>query len=149
MERFAAAGIGLTELSLHLPSLDEVFLTLTGRPVDTATEHRPAGARSMSHLDPRPTPRPRRRRRCPRQPRGGLGRYLRHALVLARRSLVKTWRTPEALIDVTVQPVIFLALFTYIFGGAIAGGDRGAYLQFLLPGHPRPVHRAGRDRARA
>jgi len=68
------------------------------------------------------------------EPRGGLARYLRHAVVLARRSLVKTWRTPEALIDVTVQPVIFLALFTYIFGGAIAAGDRGAYLQFLLPG---------------
>ena len=60
--------------------------------------------------------------------------YLRHALVLAKRSLIKTWRTPEALIDVTIQPVIFLALFTYIFGGAIAAGDRGAYLQFLLPG---------------
>ncbi|GAA3579754.1 ABC transporter permease [Microlunatus spumicola] len=68
------------------------------------------------------------------EPHGGLARYLRHAVVLARRSLVKTWRTPEALIDVTVQPVIFLALFTYIFGGAIASGDRGAYLQFLLPG---------------
>jgi oleandomycin transport system ATP-binding protein len=34
VERFAAAGIGLTELALHLPSLDEVFLSLTGRPVD-------------------------------------------------------------------------------------------------------------------
>ena len=53
--------------------------------------------------------------------------------MLARRSLIKTWRTPEALIDVTLQPVIFLVLFTYIFGGAIAG-DRGAGLQFLLPG---------------
>jgi oleandomycin transport system permease protein len=59
---------------------------------------------------------------------------LRHALVLARRSLIKTWRTPEALIDVTLQPVIFLALFTYIFGGAIAGGSQHDYLQFLLPG---------------
>ncbi len=37
VERFAAAGIGLTELSLHLPSLDEVFLSLTGRPVDDST----------------------------------------------------------------------------------------------------------------
>ncbi|HEY5820733.1 MAG TPA: ABC transporter permease [Propionibacteriaceae bacterium] len=64
----------------------------------------------------------------------GLATYARHAFVLAKRSLIKTWRTPEALIDVTIQPVIFLALFTYIFGGAIAGGDRGAYLQFLLPG---------------
>ena len=60
--------------------------------------------------------------------------YLRHVLVVARRSLIKTWRTPEALIDVTLQPVIFLALFTYIFGGAIAGGSQHDYLQFLLPG---------------
>jgi oleandomycin transport system permease protein len=60
--------------------------------------------------------------------------YLRHAFVLAKRSLIKTWRTPEALIDVTIQPVVFLAMFTYIFGGAIAGGSQSAYLQFLLPG---------------
>jgi oleandomycin transport system permease protein len=63
-----------------------------------------------------------------------LRRWLRHALVLARRSLVKLRRTPEALIDVTLQPAIFLGLFTYIFGGAVAGGSQEAYLQFLLPG---------------
>lgn len=57
----------------------------------------------------------------------------RHSLALAKRSLIKTMRTPEALIDVTIQPVIFLLLFTYLFGGAIAG-DRHEYLQFLLPG---------------
>jgi oleandomycin transport system permease protein len=57
-----------------------------------------------------------------------------HATALARRSLIKTWRTPEALIDVTLQPIIFLGLFTYIFGGAIAGGSQHDYLQFLLPG---------------
>lgn len=61
-------------------------------------------------------------------------RYLTHCVVLARRSLIKTLRTPEALVDVTIQPVIFLALFTYIFGGAIAGGSQSQYLQFLLPG---------------
>src|SRR5689334_1943900 len=70
----------------------------------------------------------------PPPPVASLRRWLRHALVLARRSLIKTWRTPEALIDVTLQPIIFLALFTYIFGGAIAGGSQDAYLQFLLPG---------------
>jgi oleandomycin transport system permease protein len=58
----------------------------------------------------------------------------RQAQVLARRSLIKTWRTPEALVDVTLQPIIFLALFTYVFGGAIAGGSQQDYLQFLLPG---------------
>jgi oleandomycin transport system permease protein len=60
--------------------------------------------------------------------------YLRHCLVLAKRSLTKTFRNPESLVDVTIQPVIFLAMFTYIFGGAIAGGSQSQYLQFLLPG---------------
>ncbi len=69
------------------------------------------------------------------RPRGGpLAALARHSVALARRSLIKTIRTPEALIDVTLQPVIFLLLFTYLFGGAISGGDRHAYLQFLLPG---------------
>ncbi|MBD8057877.1 ABC transporter permease [Cellulomonas sp. JH27-2] len=58
---------------------------------------------------------------------------LRHSLALAKRSLIKTWRTPEALIDVTLQPAIFLVIFVYIFGGAVAGST-ASYLQFLLPG---------------
>jgi oleandomycin transport system permease protein len=60
-------------------------------------------------------------------------RLIRHSLALAKRSLIKTWRTPEALIDVTVQPALFLVIFVYIFGGAIAGSTH-SYLQFLLPG---------------
>jgi len=59
--------------------------------------------------------------------------YPRHVVALAKRSLIKMWRTPEALIDVTLQPIIFLLMFTYIFGGAIAGSSSD-YLQFLLPG---------------
>jgi oleandomycin transport system permease protein len=59
---------------------------------------------------------------------------LRHSAVLARRGLINTWRTPEALIDVTLQPVIVLLLFTYVFGGAISGGSQQDYLQFLVPG---------------
>jgi oleandomycin transport system permease protein len=58
---------------------------------------------------------------------------LRHGATLAWRGLVKTVHSPEALIDVTLQPVIFLLLFVYVFGGAIAG-DPSAYLQFALPG---------------
>jgi oleandomycin transport system permease protein len=58
---------------------------------------------------------------------------VRHSLTLARRSLIKTWHTPEALIDVTLQPIIFLVIFVYVFGGAVAGSTTG-YLQFLLPG---------------
>src|SRR6476659_10678862 len=60
------------------------------------------------------------------------GGYFRHIVAIAKRSLIKMVRTPEALIDVTLQPIIFLLLFTYIFGGAI-GGSSADYLQFLLP----------------
>ncbi|MGV8979072.1 MAG: ABC transporter permease [Cellulomonas sp.] len=58
---------------------------------------------------------------------------VRHSLALAYRSLIKTWRTPEALIDVTLQPAIFLVIFVYIFGGAVTGST-AQYLQYLLPG---------------
>lgn len=58
---------------------------------------------------------------------------LRHSAALARRGIVKTIHSPEALLDVTLQPVIFLLLFVYVFGGAISG-DTQTYLQFALPG---------------
>ncbi|HEX3733315.1 MAG TPA: ABC transporter permease [Mycobacteriales bacterium] len=60
-------------------------------------------------------------------------RLTRHSAALAKRALIKTMRTPEALIDVTIQPVIFLLLFVYVFGGAISGSQHD-YLQYLLPG---------------
>ncbi|SDR98154.1 ABC transporter permease [Microlunatus soli] len=84
---------------------------------------------TITALAPDPTEAP-----VTQQSRPAVIRYLSHCLVLAKRSLIKTMRTPEALVDVTLQPVIFLALFTYIFGGAIAGGSQSQYLQFLLPG---------------
>jgi oleandomycin transport system permease protein len=61
-------------------------------------------------------------------------RLARHSVVLARRNLIGVTRNPEALIDVTLQPILFLAMFTYIFGGAVAHGSQHDYLQFLLPG---------------
>jgi oleandomycin transport system permease protein len=61
-------------------------------------------------------------------------RQLRYALVLAKRNMIKIIRAPEQLLDVTLQPVIFLLLFYYVFGGALGGGSRHEYLQFLVPG---------------
>jgi len=59
-------------------------------------------------------------------------RLVRHSLSLARRSLIKTIRTPEQLLDVTLQPVMFVVVFVYLLGGAISGSQT-AYLTFLLP----------------
>ena len=49
------------------------------------------------------------------------------------RGMLKIKHVPEQLIDVTLTPVLFVLMFTYMFGGAIAGST-GEYLQFLLPG---------------
>ena len=61
-------------------------------------------------------------------------RLIRHSTALAKRNLIGVTRNPEALLDVTLQPIIFILLFTFIFGGAIANGSQHDYLQFLLPG---------------
>jgi oleandomycin transport system permease protein len=60
-------------------------------------------------------------------------RALRHGLTLAGRSLIKTRKNPESLIDVTVQPVLFMVIFVFLLGGAISGNWHD-YLQFVLPG---------------
>lgn len=58
---------------------------------------------------------------------------LRHTLALSHRTLIKLRRTPEQFMDVTLQPIIFLVMFVYLFGGAISG-SRTVYLQYVLPG---------------
>jgi ABC-2 type transport system permease protein len=52
---------------------------------------------------------------------------------LAWRAMLKIKHVPFQLFDVTVTPIMFTLLFTYIFGGAL-GGTPSAYIQFLLPG---------------
>lgn len=54
-------------------------------------------------------------------------------MAFSQRALLRIKHVPEQMFDVTVFPIIFLLMFTYLFGGAIAGST-GEYLQFLLPG---------------
>ena len=65
--------------------------------------------------------------------RVSLGQVIQNSLLMAYRGLLKFRRTPEQFFDVTLQPIIFTLLFTYIFGGAIAG-DVQSYLPFFIPG---------------
>jgi ABC transporter DrrB family efflux protein len=58
---------------------------------------------------------------------------LRQAGSIARRNLIRIKSDPEQLTGATIQPLMFLLLFVYVFGGAIAG-DSQKYLQFALPG---------------
>jgi ABC-2 type transport system permease protein len=54
-------------------------------------------------------------------------------LAFGWRGMLKVKHVPEQLLDVTITPVMFLLLFTYLFGGAIAGST-GEYLDYVLPG---------------
>ena len=61
-------------------------------------------------------------------------RYLiSDSLVIARRSLEHVRQIPEKLLDVTLQPIMFVLLFAYVFGGVIAVPD-GNYREYLLGG---------------
>jgi ABC transporter DrrB family efflux protein len=53
--------------------------------------------------------------------------------VMARRNLLHVLTDPEQLIGLTIQPLMFLLLFVYVFGGAISGSTTG-YLEYVLPG---------------
>ncbi|RJL34269.1 ABC transporter permease [Bailinhaonella thermotolerans] len=57
----------------------------------------------------------------------------RHTMTLAWRGLVQIKHNPMELLDLSVQPIMFVLLFTYVFGGAIAGSP-GEFLQWALPG---------------
>jgi oleandomycin transport system permease protein len=65
--------------------------------------------------------------------RPGPGMSIRNTATLAWRTLVQIKHNPFELIDFSVQPIMFLVLFTYVFGGAIAGST-SEYLAFGLPG---------------
>ncbi|MCQ8770148.1 ABC transporter permease [Streptomyces telluris] len=68
---------------------------------------------------------------------GGLGRSVRDSLVVAKRNLIRMARIPEVVIFGLIQPIMFVVLFSYVFGGSIAVGgstDPDTYRQFLMAG---------------
>ena len=59
---------------------------------------------------------------------------LQQALTITRRNLIHIRRMPEMLMDVTLQPVMFVLLFAYVFGGAIAADAPAGYKEWLMGG---------------
>ena len=59
---------------------------------------------------------------------------LRNTFTLTWRSVVKIRTNMEDVVGLSLQPIMFLLLFTYVFGGAIAHGSTHTYLQYELPG---------------
>jgi ABC-2 type transport system ATP-binding protein len=153
------AGIEVSDLGLRRPTLDDVFLQLTGAPPSEngAAAQSPTGAAAAlaqpAHDGPaaRPSPDgprataavparaarswswvPRPRLASPQEIRGAVT----DAWVVTGRNLRHFVRQPQLLIFSTIQPIMFVLLFAYVFGGAVRGSlPRGVtYVDFLLPG---------------
>jgi ABC transporter DrrB family efflux protein len=152
------AGIGVTDLALRSPTLDDVFLQLTGTQPGGNGQAPPAGdGRAPSPAQTAPGPdgaahpdgqrpplpdiepvsapsRPARRLRLPS------AKAMRSAIsdgaIVTVRNLRHFIRQPSLLIFSTIQPVIFVLLFVYVFGGAVGRSlPHGvSYVDFLLPG---------------
>src|SRR5439155_19442620 len=133
------AGISVSDLGLRRPTLDDVFLKLTGAPPseDGAGPRSAAAETATRQAEPsrvgrRSAPILRLHAPSPRELRSAVtdgavvtGRNLRHFL-----------RQPQLLIFSTIQPIMFVLLFVYVFGGAVKGSlPKGvSYVDFLLPG---------------
>jgi ABC-2 type transport system permease protein len=71
------------------------------------------------------------------KPRGGIAQSVNDSLVVAKRNLIRMTRIPEMVIFGLIQPIMFVVLFSYVFGGSMnIGGstDAGQYREFLMAG---------------
>jgi ABC-2 type transport system permease protein len=55
-------------------------------------------------------------------------------MTITKRQLLQLARIPEVLVFSTIQPVMFVLLFRFVFGGSISTGQPGGYVQLLMPG---------------
>jgi ABC-2 type transport system ATP-binding protein len=146
------AGIGVSDLGLRRPTLDDVFLQLTGVPPsqdgasppvppsqDGASPPTPAsagGAQAATGQQSAAGYRPRRFLALRRLSLLGIRSAVTDAGVVTTRNLRHFIRQPQLLIFSTIQPIMFVLLFAYVFGGAVQGSLPGGvmYIDFLLPG---------------
>jgi ABC-2 type transport system ATP-binding protein len=140
----AAAGlrqaqIGVSDIGLRRPTLDDVFLQLTGAPPSEdgvgpalRTRHRPRLQQRGPDASARG--RPMLRLRLPQW--HTVRSAITDTAVVTGRNLRHFIRQPDLLTFSTIQPVIFVLLFVYVFGGAVGRSlPHGiTYVDFLLPG---------------
>ncbi len=119
----------ITGFSLSRPDLNEVFLSLTGQKKvqensdgdqKNGSPEVDQDSKSITQLLKQAKPRH----------QSGL---LNNKLMFGWRNLIKIKHIPEQFVDVLITPIMFTFMFTYLFGGALAGSTT-AYLQFFIPG---------------
>ena len=127
-ETFAGSGIELDDLGLKRPSLDDVFLHLTGHRADRRRrQRRTRGEHAMTTTQTGTTTaaaRPQLRRTT----------LWQQSLAVVRRNGAHYRQQPEMLLDVTIQPIMFVLLFAFVFGASIQVLSPGGYREWLLGG---------------
>jgi len=129
-------GIVASDLALRRPTLDDVFLELTGKP-PSEDGALPAPAADGAAGDGRiQLAQPSAWHRPGLPDPSALRRALGDTLVVTGRNLRHFVRQPQLLIFSTIQPIMFVLLFAYVFGGAIGQAlpNGVSYIDFLLPG---------------
>jgi ABC transporter DrrB family efflux protein len=126
------AGIGVSDMGLRRPTLDDVFLQLTGQaPGENGTPQLAVAAPDKKAAD-----RPRRFLRPHAPSLQSVETSVTDTAVVTMRNLRHFWRQPDLLIFSTIQPVMFVLLFVYVFSGAIGKALPAgiSYVDYLLPG---------------
>ena len=153
-----AAKLDPTTLVLREPTLDDVFLELTGHVAEQADRerrrgdvHRPPATEEEPMTTIATTPDV-----TVLAPKVARPHVIGDALVIAWRNLVNIRRNPQLLVFATIQPVIFILNFRYVFGGAINTNSLGGIaVRELLDardlradGRVRRAHHGSRPRRR-
>ena len=127
----AEAHIHIDDIGLHRPTLDDVFLTLTGHVAEEAQDDdaKSAAGRRASSEGGMTTA-----RLAPQARRSGLSLALRDGLIVMWRNLKRIPRIPELAIFAILQSIMFVLLFSFVFGGAIPLPGGGNFKEFLMPG---------------
>jgi ABC-2 type transport system ATP-binding protein len=108
LSRLDSAGIEVLDVSMRRPTLDDVFLSLTGRATEEPAAEPAGAAHAATH--------------SAEHPMSTLTDAMSDGAVVAKRNLIKIRRIPELLVFTTLQPIMFILLFAYIFGSAIDTG---------------------------
>jgi ABC transporter DrrB family efflux protein len=137
LDRLGDAGVALEDIGIRRPSLDDVFLSLTegSVPDNVATaRHRHSGSAAAlgaadGEREQQPAPSEPMYAPTPTPRFAALG----DIAIITRRNLKRIRRTPRLLAVSSIQPVMFVLLFRYVFGGAIHVPGGGSYINYLVP----------------
>lgn len=125
-------NLSITGFNLARPNLDEVFLALTGKPAEDETNAKADSTNGESIVEAE-VDGVSIEQLIEGAAEPSDSSFFTNKLMFGWRNMLKIKHIPEQFMDVLITPIMFTFMFTYLFGGALAGSPQ-AYLQFFIPG---------------